>query len=210
MKDRVEKICKATIKEMGFTEKMIRDLLPEPELKQNPQYKHAAPMKLWVKSEVESIMKTDAYKAAAEKAARRKASAAKAVATKTDTLMAEMAKKIEQISVRRISIEELVDTTLRCKQAWYDWHGNWDEYRTVDDADEETVMRWMVNYVRHNLTDYDHDLFETSGKVGKYAVYLPYFKAVMEKIAETYPELKDECEDQVRKKTYTSWISQIA
>ena len=41
-----EKITLTQVKAMGFNDKLIRELLPEPELKINPRYKRAAPMKL--------------------------------------------------------------------------------------------------------------------------------------------------------------------
>ena len=34
------------VKELGFTNKMIKELLPPPAFKQNPMYRNAAPMKL--------------------------------------------------------------------------------------------------------------------------------------------------------------------
>lgn len=46
---------------LGFTRKMIKTLLPAPQLVQNPYFKDSAPMKLWRESDVEAAMETDLF-----------------------------------------------------------------------------------------------------------------------------------------------------
>lgn len=46
---------------LGFTRKMIKTLLPPPQLVQNPYFKDSAPMKLWRKSDVEAAMESDQF-----------------------------------------------------------------------------------------------------------------------------------------------------
>jgi hypothetical protein len=54
----------------------------------------------------------------------------------------------------------------------------------------------MVNYVRHNLTNYEEELYYMSGKVGCHEEYYFYKDAVLDRISETYPELEDACRRQ--------------
>lgn len=57
-------------------------------------------------------------------------------------------------------------------------------------------MRWVVNYIRHNLISYDSTLFDNKGKVGKDEAYPIFKKAVLDRIAATYPKYAAECKRQ--------------
>lgn len=212
MKERTEKICLATVKGMGFTEKLVRDFLPEPELVPNPNYRRAAPMKLWKRQDVEEAMEKkeckEALADAIAKRQKRSAAAKKAVKTKTDQLMEQVKEQITKIHVERVDMWQLKEDTLLSKQEWYDdvSYMRDREAASAYGADEETVERWMVNYIRHNLTRYDAKLFqlteETRGKTGKHQAYFAFFKAIMSGIKEIYPELEEECDRQVWHKKF--------
>ena len=184
---------------LGFTKGMIEELLPTPLLKPNPKYKSASPMKLWECNVVDAVIKTDKFAEYREKSQKRRAGAQKAVHTKKLKLREEIDCQIEKIAVKKIKDDALMSRTIQEKQDWYDYQddlrGNW-EGRAAADADYKTQMRWMVNYVRHNLTSYDNVLYDMSGKVGCHEEYHRYKEAVLDKIAETYPLLAEECEDQ--------------
>lgn len=47
--------------ELGFTRKLIKTLLPAPQLVENPFFKNGAPMKLWCKSDVDVAMESDEF-----------------------------------------------------------------------------------------------------------------------------------------------------
>lgn len=73
----------AGLRERGWTEAMIRDLLGEPALHVgNPHYKSAAPMRLWRLREAEAIEASPEFALRRERAARQCAAAAKATETK--------------------------------------------------------------------------------------------------------------------------------
>lgn len=61
---------------------------------------------------------------------------------------------------------------------------------------EETLNRWVVNYIRHNLISYDSTLLDNKGKIGKDEAYLTFKKAVLDKISITYPKYATECQRQ--------------
>jgi hypothetical protein len=71
------------LKERGWTESMIRDLLGEPDLYvDNPHYKTAAPMRLWRLQRAEAVEATPGFAAARERGERQCAAAAKAAETR--------------------------------------------------------------------------------------------------------------------------------
>lgn len=55
----------------------------------------------------------------------------------------------------------------------------------------------MVNFVRHELTDYDYELYEMSGRTGIGEVHRLYHDAVLSEIAKAYPFLEGECKRQM-------------
>ena len=104
----------------------------------------------------------------------------------------------------RIDLEELRERTLASKQAWYDAvaevrYLDPEQMRNAYLADEDTIRRWMVNYIRHEMTDYDFEVFRASmpGRIGRRGAFSMFEEVVYENIASVYPELKDECERQL-------------
>ena len=202
-----EYYSQTTLKSFGFTAKMIETMLSEPILKDNPHYRCAAPMKLWLITEVDAVMQTDEFKEAVAKRESRRQGAAKAVETKRAKLHAEIEAKIQKIKVKVLPMGQLRDKAIADRQAWYDM--DWENCCDASSADESTVKRWMVNYVRHNLTSYDDVLYRMSGKVGCHNEYLTYKFAVLDKIAAAYPKLKQECNQQ-KQRTQTEHDMRMA
>lgn len=188
-------ITQSTILSMGFTKSTIEKLLPAPTLKQNPRYKSAAPMKLWKEADVLAAMETAAFQAAAAKAAQRKQAAAKAVNTKRRNAEVLADDLIASIHVQRVELPELERLALASQQRWYDFRGRGE----IEFPDRETVDRWMVNYIRHELCDYDaslYTLFRPGKMADKDKLYPKVKRETLAKIAQVYPELADECEAQ--------------
>lgn len=188
-------ISQTTILSMGFTKSMIEKLLPAPTLKQNPRYKSAAPMKLWKETDVLAAMDTDVFREAAAKAERRKAAASKGVDTKRKNAELLAEELIAAIHVQRIELPELEKLALASQQRWYDFQGRGE----IEFPDRETVDRWMVNYIRHELCDYDaslYTLFRPGKMADKDKLYPKVKRETLAKIAQVYPELADECEAQ--------------
>ena len=98
-------ITQSTVIDKGFTKAMIKKLLPSPIERPNPNYKKAAPMKLYVESDVLKVMETDEYKEEWEKAQKRKTSALKAVETKKENLKKTSFKKAENLPKINFNLE---------------------------------------------------------------------------------------------------------
>lgn len=187
------------IGEYGWTKSLINKFLPEPTLKKNPYYKSAAPMKVWDEETVKKVMKTSDFQEAMEKASKRKNAADKAVATKRDNMFNRTEQFINSIKITVLPENELKRRTLYAKQCWYDFHSS-DDYcyeKNAYSADDETINRWIVNYIRHNLVAYDHFLNNIKGKVGSMDAYPEVKIAILQKIAIAYPQYKEECDKQI-------------
>lgn len=187
-------ITQTTVLSMGFTKSMIDKLLPEPILKRNPRYASSSPMKLWKEDDVKAVMETSEFQALAAKSAARKAASSKAVETKRQNAELIADELIKNIRVRRWKMATLERKVLDDKELRNLEHGNYDMPR----PDSRTLERWMVNFIRHNLCDYDDSLEELCGLVGKDELYRLLKTETLLKIAEVYPELEPECRRQMK------------
>lgn len=177
-----EKITLTKVKQMGFSDKLISLLLPEPELVDNPYYKSAAPMKLWNKENVEEAMKRDEYINYQEKRKKRQAAAEERRKQKKDLYDA------VQQSLERIVVEVIPFDKLKQRVLWFNFRNK---------TNENTIRRWMVNYVKYKMTHYNDELLEIAEKTKNYDAYILLQTTILSKIAEAYPELKGECMQQI-------------
>ena len=190
------------IKELGWSKELAEKYLPEPTLVPNPYYKCAAPMKLYSLEDVQKVSQTEPVRgyleARMEKRAKRAESSKKAVATKKLKLFEEVNKKIEQIVVELLDDSTLRNLTISAKNNWNAWNDYKGTFTPINssDVDKSTMDRWVVNYIRHNLTEYDEDLYNMKGKTGVREEYFRYKNVVLDKISEVYPKYKQECERQ--------------
>lgn len=191
--ERPKMISQSTVIRMGWTKSMIDKLLSEPTLAPNPHYKNASPMKLYNEEEVLDMMLTEEYEMEYEKASKRKKAAQRAVVTKKKNLSEELKQYAESVTVTILDEQELIRRTIQAKKEWYEY--NWKDFCEFD-IDDYTLNRWVVNYIRHNLVQYSQGLRALVGKTGREEVYKEYRNLILEKIAEAYPDYKEECEDQ--------------
>ena len=56
-------------------------------------------------------------------------------------------------------------------------------------ADDATLNRWKVNYLRHQLTDYDSMIEGMFGAIGRAAVEAVMRRRALEAIGKKYPDL---------------------
>lgn len=187
-----EYFTQSLLLEQGWTKGLIAKFLPEPDATAtNPIFKSVAPIKLYSAQKINAIMQSEEYKLAREKMEKRRLSAQKAADNRRKKSLKDCREVLERIVVDRISLSELRELALEYQQCWYDSRC-FGEYC----ADEKTVRRWMVNYIRHNMTHYDDCLMNWKGRIGIGTMYISLRNQVLDKIAEVYPELKDECKKQ--------------
>ena len=190
---------KTDLKDLGFTESMIKELLPEPREKINPRFKNAAPMLLWWKDDVDSVIETTSFKLAYKVSEKRREAGLKAADTKRKRTLKGIEQAINDIQIPIYPVKILYEQSLNARidflyyQASMRSDGGLDllnSAETAPYADMNTRKRWAVNYIRHELTDYDNILREIKGKVGAGEAYEKYKEIIMENIFEVYPELK--------------------
>lgn len=184
----------SNLSKMGFTKKLIEEHLHEPLLKDNPHYRMGPKMKLYLAKDVEKFMKTDIFLNYQESRKNRVNAAINNANKRREENHRYIDDEISKIIVKRVSLDELERLTLEAKLDWLLWTR--DDFYGFDDLSDETLARWMINYIRHNLTNYDEILDNIKGKFGVEEAYIKYKKILMLKIKEVYPELFIETKEQ--------------
>jgi hypothetical protein len=217
----VKYITKSTVIKRGWSDKLVAEFLGEPDREvPNPHYASGPPMKLYDEARVIRIEETEAFQTASASLKRhqaaRTAGAAKAVATKQQKTLALVEKTV--ITVTVIERSELVRRARehqRSRQAGREYrralrgdvggssgeHDDWyDDYvPTAEERaaqEEEFEQRITVNYIRHQLTQYDEHCRRLVKLVGKEAGYRLLRSRVFVAIREAYPWLATECDRQ--------------
>lgn len=177
----------AQLKGRGWTRSMIDRLLGEPdELRANPCYRSAAPMRLYRAERVEAAEASAEYGAIKAVAARRSAASAAAAAKRADALMDE-AYEFEP-TVPKMPIGTLVDRaceayrTLQLERGRDGWAG--------PNHEPQFLARICGNYLRHERSEYEQRLYVQRGKPGVAEAYEIVRKAVDAEIARVYPDLE--------------------
>ena len=201
-KEKIETITASGMKERGWTDKLIRDYYPTPyATKKNPVYASASPMKFYSINEVERIENLPEYKAKLDKLKegkqKRQAAASKAVETKTKSTLEIV--KSTKIGVIKIKNKYLLRDAI---DAYNDFNCERGRFESIasKNSDKEFLDRIVVNYVRHNLTEYDYTLYQLVAKTGKSKAYVLLNEKIYSAIAEVYPHLKHECDRQLQEK----------
>ena len=189
-----EYLTTSRLKERGWTDTMIKKFLGEPDAtRDNPHFKCAVPMKLYELKRVEKVEKRKTFVAAQEASAPRKYSAAKGVATKREKAM-EYARTVS-IHVPTMNYDKLVKEACWSYNEWheYDRRGYHNEYFTPADVDSDPVFlhRITMNYLRHECTSYEQELYKLFGKTGVHEAHDILQRRINDEIRRIYPELND-------------------
>jgi hypothetical protein len=178
-------------KDRGWTDTQIKTFLPEPDqTARNPFSRKAAPMKLYALERVEAIEATPEYQKAREASRTRQLAArGRALAKKKEAVAAAEALEL------RIEPEPWQDMQDKAIA-----HFKGRLRRSQSPASRKTstarLDRLTVNYLRHQQTSYEEELKEFKGVVGVGEAYLVVRNRILDLIAETYPQLRTECERQ--------------
>jgi hypothetical protein len=198
--EKIPMMTKARLKsERGWTDKLIKMFLPEPDLTSpNPNYKAGPPMLLFKIDRIEAIEQTDEFKVQQKGAAKRKEAAKKAVATKLEQLW----EWLDTVEIHVPVFEKSKLIKRACDhyndmQMEREFEGrSTSGMEATADSDPKFLDRICVNYLRHCLTKYEEHLDEMSGKVGFGDGYEEIRRKIFSKISENYQWLADECKRQ--------------
>jgi hypothetical protein len=197
-----EFIIKSTLKQRGWTDKLISLFYPFPDkTKRNPMYRSAPEMCLYLLKNVEEIERTQEFQEALLKAQRYKVASKKAIETKKKKLM----NLIENINILipRISEKKLLEKAIGSyneMQAEREVMNRSFSDHVNKNADKEFLDRICVNFLRHQLTDYEEILSDISCKVGFDDGYFEIRKKIFLEISNRFPWLHQECERQCGEK----------
>lgn len=191
-----------TLRERGWTPAMVRDLLGDPDaLCKNPVYRTAAPMRLWSLDRVARMEGDPEFERRRALAQRRSAASSRAAARRRDELLAEVAQV--PVGVPKLTRDRL--TRQACAHYNNFRSGRWDydddEFTPATlDSDPAFLERITVNYLRHELTNYEEQLWALFGRVGRNEAEELVRERVYRAIAEAYPELAAECDRQLARR----------
>lgn len=206
-----EYISKAGLKTRGWTDSMISIFLGNPDLERfNPHYKSAPKMKLYKLSRIINLEGTEEFNIRRIKSEQR-SKVMKKVAKNKEMRLLEEIKRLE-ISVRIISPESLLKASIKGYNDFHEYvsmeRGNYDFVPADSGSDKSFLQRIQVNYLRHNLTEYDHELENVAGKIGIAKAILMIKEKVYDAIALAYPYLSQECNRQ-KQRVYTLGQSEV-
>lgn len=200
-----EHLTKKALKTRGWTDKAI-DLFLKTHDKEakNPVFRTASPMKLYLIERVEKVEQTKEFQDFQTKNKSKREGSQKAVETKKKNLLNEINNwkiKLEHKDLRVIE-KNAIYSYNQFKQERSDEseEGNYDFIPANSKSDRIFLNRIIVNYLRHNLSDYDSKLGDVFGRVGTSEAYRIINEKIYSKIADVYPELKDECDNQLMRK----------
>lgn len=190
----------------GWSDTTIREHLGEADVtKQNPHYRNAPPMRLYLLHRVEQSEACPEWVEGCRRTERRRASAVKAAATKRANLLAQLG--VLEVYDPGLSIDSLTERACahynERRQRSYPCLGNprdCDYNGATSQSKPEFLARITVNYLRHCLTPYEVELARIAGRVGVAAAYAEINRRVYAAIAGTCPELAEECQRQLSMK----------
>lgn len=184
----------ARLRERGWTRTMVRDLLGEPdELRPNPAYRSAAPIRLWALDRVTAAEQDPAFAQRQATARKRAASADAAAGRKRQELLAEVARV--PVRVPLVDRERL---TRRACASYNAMHGDrLDHVPAAPGSDPQFLERITVNYLRHELSSYEDRLAGLFRKTGRAQASALIRERVYAAISQAYPDLAAECARQL-------------
>ena len=182
--------CKSTLLGRGWSEKAIKELLPEPIYYENPYFKCSPEMKVWDKKLVEKKEQTPEFKEFAEKKKKR--------SEPKKQEFVNIAKNLS-LDVQKISLAELKERTLTYKKSDFLRNGILVDDEYLLEIDKKTLKAWELEYVLNNLTDYKENLKKiTSFWVDDREAFNIYTKRLKDEIFRVYPDLYIEKEKNMK------------
>jgi len=179
----------------GWTKGIFKNLnLKEDLIKPNPRYRNATPMKLFLIKRIKKIEKSQEFKEAVEKSKTRRLAAKKAVQTKINNTL----EMIENFKIKVIKVKDVISEAIESYNSFQSYKGSLNF--ACKSSDKHFLDRITVNYIRHELTQYDEKLYALIGKVGKAQAYRLLREKIFLKIMKKYPQYAEECFRQLNTK----------
>ncbi|MFI8288779.1 hypothetical protein ACIGBL_06505 [Streptomyces sp. NPDC085614] len=172
------------LRERGWTDAMVRDLLGEADVQgRDPRRWSLAPVRLYRVSRVEAVEQTPEFTRCAADSGRRSSAATAGAESRRLAVLAAI--RAQPIEVPRLPAAELERRAVR--------HRRLLGARSPGGAAGGALVRWQVNYLRHALSRYETLLDGLYGVTGRAEAERVLRTRLYEAIAEAYPALAAEC-----------------
>ena len=193
MENKPAMIAESTIlTRSGWSKSLLVKLLGEPDVRKK-QYGRTNLMCLYDLDRVQSAESAVVFLAAQESLAKRKLSATKAVETKVKRLM-------DAVSCMAINVERVKCVESFAIDAYNEY--NEDNFNPASHKSNRAFLdRICVNFIRHELTEYDFSLETVAGETGITQAVDAIREKVYAAIAACYPVFKSECERQKKSRS---------
>lgn len=185
------------LQDRGWAKTMIRDFLGEPDAVVTLNSRGDRVMYLFRAARVEAAESREDFQSRRHKAAKRSAASRSVSEERREATLADARERASRIKILRgtpTNWGTLLDRALRSKQKHYDqmMYECDHEPRSAYGADDETIQRWVRNYLRHRCTNYDALLASASriarGKPGAVEVYESVIRPAVDDVVEEHIE----------------------
>lgn len=181
----------AVSKRPGWSKSVMDKLLGEPD-KTKRHETFGTLIYLYSAERVFQIEEMPEFKQGLSQNIKRREAAKKAVKTKREDLFS-------KIDSMKIHVKSLPLRDVRNKAVKSYNNRNIDNI-VPNKNNQGFIDRITVNYIRHHLTEYDRVLDDVAGKIGSVDGRVRIWKRIFPEIGLTYPQLKEECRRQLRRK----------
>ena len=183
------------LKERGWTEAAIKKFLGEEDTtRRNPVYSSASPMRLYKETRVlreEKKKRFISWKEKKDALSKKRSEVAQKIIKKRKQKTFEMVNDIE-VKVPKLKYKKLAKLACEHYNDLWSERGRGDKYVFPKYAEEDFLNRIIVNYLRHELSDYDYSFFYLRNQVGKEEAISLVRKKIFESIQKAYPKLTEE------------------
>lgn len=185
----------AIARRKGWTKSMVNEFLGEPDrTKTNFKYKSAPPLKLYSITRITEAELTEKFKKRSEKAQIRSQSMKKSAERRKNELLQKI--EDEEIKVPKLYPRHLKRNSLDHYNAHWLSRGCFEKFATGKES-KSFLHRINVNYLRHEVSDYEYRLMDVYSKIGAEEARLLIKIKVLEAIGRAYHKLKPECNRQI-------------
>lgn len=197
-------LTKTGVKARGWTDKMIRELLGEPdERRPNPRYSGRADYLLYLLERVEEAERTDAFFELLDQSERRKDRGAVAGVKTAEQRLAKIQAQIEafDIVLPDLTPDELVLQSCASYNAWAVSNGL-ERKPITPKSDSQALTMVRVSFLLHATPGYRELFAKLWKQPGAAEARRRLNERIYQVIATTYPEFTVECERQNKRKLF--------
>ncbi|MEU7278575.1 hypothetical protein AB0A69_07265 [Streptomyces sp. NPDC045431] len=190
-------VTAAGLRQRGWTDAMVRELLGEPDVQgRDPRRWSVAPVPLYLLARVEAVERAPEFAACAAVAGPGSAAARAAAHKRREAVLAAI--RAEPIRVPVLPGPELERRAVRHRRLTAGDRPGDGGGGGPGPGPAGALVRWQVDYLRHALGRYDTLLDGLFGATGRAEAERLLRRRVYEAIARAYPRLAAECRRRIR------------